>query len=206
MLLVKFPIDQKEKNRLKGNKDNNIGGFVIFAEQDYIAFRICSFLGFFTYPLFLMQQSIEKYLKALMILKGIVIPTKAYSGHSLTSLIDEIEKSGLVKDALLLSNEFRDWCVNLEPFNTAGRYPEEKLSAWVSGNNDNIKLMDDFIFRMRKLVRKKYERKILDPIEYIEKHQIIGNSVEAIKGSAEFLEQSFYHRNRYFHINRKNNV
>lgn len=203
MLSIEIPNTQKEKDRLKGNKEKNIGSFVLFAEQDYISFRICSFLGFFNYPLFLMQQSIEKYLKALMILNNIPLSTKAYEGHSLSFLVNEIKRSGLIKDTLLMSNDFLTWCTNLEPFNTVGRYPEEKLTAWGSSGSDNIKLMDDFIFRMRKLVRKKFDRKILDPIEFIENHQIIGNSEEIIKGSVDFLERSLYYRNRYFHIKRK---
>ena len=93
MLSIRTPISQSEKERLENNKEKNIGGFVLFAEQDYIAFRVCSFLGFFTYPLFLMQQSIEKYLKALMILNNIPLSTKSYTGHSLSSLLKKIRES-----------------------------------------------------------------------------------------------------------------
>lgn len=200
MLQVKFPTEEKEAERLKGNKENNIGSFMRFAEQDYIAFRVLTFLGFLTFPLFLMQQSIEKYLKALMILNGIPIPT-IKGGHNLTDLLKKIEKSNKINCPYLINEYFYEYCKNIEPFATAGRYPEEKISAWVFNNYELIYFLDEFIFNMRKLVRDNYGRNVLDPIENIEKGELIMNEIEHIKGSKEFLINAFYSDNNYFKKN-----
>ena len=99
-----------------------------------------------------------------MLLNDISIPIEK-GGHNLISLLDKIKTSNRVNDPYLISDDFYSHCKNIEPFATAGRYPEEKVSAWGWSGYELIQFIDKFVFNMRALVRDNFGTKIFDPIE-----------------------------------------
>lgn len=121
-----------------------MAGMLWHAEVSYMACRILFLASEEVHPtaLYMAAQTIEKYLKAILIARG--EPQQA-RGHDLVGLCDAI--GGEFIDA-----EFRATCESLTDFEVAGRYADgHDLEAWRYGL-DLLSLLDVFAVRCRSLM------------------------------------------------------
>jgi HEPN domain-containing protein len=146
--------------------DREIGTFVRRSEEDYIIGRILSNssninIHFGEQALFHFQQSVEKYLKAFILLRGDTFKNE----HNLLVLLKKCSQiDDYFKDQDLING-----ISYINNFYIVSRYPQRDIRAYVINTDEVVPFMDEFISNMRDKVRGGYKRNILDPIEEIKK-------------------------------------
>jgi HEPN domain-containing protein len=134
---------------------NKLPDFIRYAEMSYLACRILMISSMAVHPpaLYMAGQTVEKYLKALL-LKLHQDPPKT---HNLRKLAGRVHASLLefpvVQQAAGRFDdiEFLRLCDHLGHFDNAGRYPPEKIGRWRYSLN-LLAFLDEFVVRCRELI------------------------------------------------------
>ncbi len=135
--------------------EDRLADFIYYAEMSYLACRILMISSVTVHPaaLYMASQTIEKYMKALLLRLRKKVPRI----HQLTKLTKEVRKAfadSNVDPALakaFADEEFLMLCEHLEKFEAAGRYPPEGLAGWQYSLNV-LAFLDEFIIRCRNLI------------------------------------------------------
>ena len=126
-------------------------GMVYYADMSYLCCRILMISSRAVHPaaLYMAGQTIEKYLKAIIIDRRRRPPDQdgvlrrwGRDSHDLTKLA---RRAGTPFN---LDQEFLKLCELLTQFNIAGRYPDNELANWTFGLN-LVAFLDAFVARCR---------------------------------------------------------
>ncbi len=122
----------------------SVAGMLWHAEVSYMACRILFLASEEVHPaaLYMAAQTIEKYLKAVLVSRG--EQTRGH-GHDLVALVEAAGGD-------FIDTNFRGVCESLNDFEVAGRYADgHDLAAWHYGL-DLLSLLDVFAVRCRALI------------------------------------------------------
>jgi HEPN domain-containing protein len=130
--------------------------FIVYADMSYLACRILMISSITVHPaaLYMASQTIEKYMKALLLSVG---QTEVPRTHNLTTLASRvcsaIANSGADQAIgdLFSEGEFLKLCEQLKKFDIAGRYPPQGLAGWRYSLN-LLTFLDEFVARCRALI------------------------------------------------------
>jgi hypothetical protein len=118
-------------------------GLMIHADISYLSCRILMLSSQAVHPaaLYTAGQTIEKYLKAVLLESG-----KGIRRHH--GLVQLAKEAGKPFD----DDEFLELCRHLEAFNVAGRYPDHALHAWRYSLN-LLAFLDAFVVICRQIAQ-----------------------------------------------------
>jgi hypothetical protein len=144
------------------------GIFLMKAEEDYVACRALFMLNLTSTAYYHLHQSIEKYLKAFILDRGIDYHiSKCKEQHSAGTGIDnsilcrclmghKLEKwaklCGLDDEFFLDTQLIADLTV-LSHLVEVPRYPQDKVQSWGGSPISLIHFLDEFVFEMRTRIR-----------------------------------------------------
>jgi len=116
---------------------------IVHADISYLSCRILMLSSRVVHPaaLYMAGQTIEKYLKAILLASGRDAPRH----HRLVKLANCV-------GAPFDDEEFLELCRHLEPFNVAGRYPDHPLYAWRYSLN-LLAFLDAFVVKCRQIAQ-----------------------------------------------------
>jgi hypothetical protein len=118
-------------------------GMIQYADMSYLSCRILMISSTVVHPvaLYMAGQTIEKYLKAVLLAQQKPMPRT----HKLTELAGQ---AGVP----FTSQEFVKLCQHLERFDIAGRYDDHALAGWIY-SLDLLAFLDGFVVRCREIVQ-----------------------------------------------------
>lgn len=118
-------------------------GMIRYADMSYLSCRILMISSEVVHPvaLYMAGQTIEKYLKAVLLTQKKPIGRH----HNLTKLAGQA-------GAPFASQEFVKVCEHLKGFDIAGRYHDHALGPWQHSLN-LLALLDAFVIRCRQIVQ-----------------------------------------------------
>jgi HEPN domain-containing protein len=138
-------------------KEPSVEGFMEYADQAYIGCRVLMLASEAVHPaaLFLAGQVLEKYMKAILLSRGrtfkqVMAAARApkelriANGHYLEGLANGIGDE-------FADKEFIEVCRRLQPFETAGRYPDHSLDGWMY-TLQLLTFLDEFVLHGRELI------------------------------------------------------
>jgi hypothetical protein len=128
----------------------SVVGMVAYGDIAWVACRVLMLSSRYTHPeaLYCAGQTIEKYLKALLLARGQPITEtrgrREFPTHDLPLLASRL--GGEFADP-----EFLQLCRTLQPFEIAGRYPDHDLDRW-EHDLALLTFLDGFVARCRALI------------------------------------------------------
>jgi len=122
---------------------SRLQGMIQYADMSYLSCRILMISSRAVHPvaLYMAGQTIEKYLKAVLLTRQQRVPRV----HKLTKLAE-------LAGAPFASQEFVKMCQHLERFDIAGRYDDHPLGGWQYSLN-LLAFLDAFVTRCRRIVQ-----------------------------------------------------
>lgn len=138
-----------------------VQGLVTYAEMSYVACRILMLASRSTTlpALYFAGQTVEKYLKAVWLEKA---GTKRKTGHKIAKLACRIAQR-FPELAEFGDPEFLKVCERLEPFDEAGRYPDNAIKQW-GVHLHLLTFLDTFVTHCRQITGSPTQ---LNPIQQI---------------------------------------
>ncbi|MGI8551275.1 MAG: HEPN domain-containing protein [Dehalococcoidia bacterium] len=124
----------------------DIGNLVFYADKAYAACRILmlSSRELHFEALYCAQQTMEKYMKALLLSAG----RKVGKHHCLEQFAGEVKED----HPEFGDGEYVELCRRIEHFEVAGRYPDHNLDRW-EYELELLTFLDEFVFHCRELLR-----------------------------------------------------
>ena len=118
-------------------------GMMQYADMSYLSCRILMLSSTAVHPvaLYMAGQTIEKYLKAVLLTRQPHVPRT----HKLTKLAAQA-------GAPFANQEFLQMCQHLEIFDIAGRYDDHALAGWKYSLN-LLAFLDAFVARCREILQ-----------------------------------------------------
>jgi hypothetical protein len=128
--------------------------FIQYADMSYLACRILMISSTTVHPaaLYMAGQTIEKYMKAVLLRLGQKVPHT----HNLTRLAGKVchalADAGNGEGASMFADaEFLNLCEHLARFDIAGRYQPEGIAGWRYSLN-LLSFLDEFVVRCRGMI------------------------------------------------------
>ena len=133
-------------SQIKGKaKSGKLEGMIEYADISYLSCRILMLSSIAVHPaaLYMAGQTIEKYLKAVLLKRKPELPLSELRTHKLTKLAGQV--GGPFAD-----REFVQLCEHIEKFDIAGRYFDHALEGWGYSLN-LLAFLDAFVVRCREI-------------------------------------------------------
>lgn len=129
--------------------------FVQYADMSYLACRILMISSITVHPaaLYMASQTIEMYMKVLLLKLREEIPRTHRLTRIATQVYDALAKSSVDPSitSLFANEEFLKLCTHLQKFAVGGRYPPKDMAGWRYTLN-LLAFLDEFVVQCRALI------------------------------------------------------